>query len=425
MSLKGTVFKNKNYKGPGTKWIAEEKALGLRVYGKTEAEAIRKLEEKKANTVGLVKKAPKTVTELLDRYLEAGCPNTRKGDTAAEGYTAYRHDWAIDKLKSAYTGGRPFGALRLDTLTPDDIDGALKYLAGNTSTSRSIRTRPAKPLKRSTIGKVLTTLRMAFQWAEKKRYVKDNVVLRASLPHDPKKGRGEKPKGYLSLEDAKRFADILRESGDAFYYVMLRTGARFGEVAGLAVDDALQGRIFIHRSAKKKYEREDFEEDGEMLYRYKTSVEVADTVKTAASRRTQNLQQDVVDVLQRHLEAEARRIAAERARGEVPLVFVNSAGGLLDNANSNRRLHKLCQAHELYVVGQDGKTLLDEDGNPRTPTHHDLRRTQATHAKRKGAPRAEISRLLGHKDERVLDSVYLIHDEVEPTSAAVKYDWLS
>lgn len=410
----GSVFLNGSSRGPGTKWVAEHKGLGIRVYGPSKVEAVTKL-KKRIDEAGLTEDvdAPVTIGELLDRFAEAGFPSVKRRSRNRGTSTMERYSWACTHLRAAYVGSRRFSSMRLSEVKVTHVERALRFVyEGKSGTS-------GKPLADDSVKKVLDTLRMAYSFALNREWVLRNVAEVAILPSDPK-GPRRTDKGALSVEDARRLASILKLGQDpyeAFFYVILRTGLRFSEAAGLSVDDfdpSSSGApvLRIHQALRRE------RVDG------KLKAVVTEGLKNGSGGRPISVPLDVAEVISEHLARNRDRIAEARKRGEVPRLFTNKVGGLLDPAKSRRRLASICRKHEVFVK-LDGKVLLDEAGSPRPPGIHELRHTVTNRVMDRGAPSEELRSSLGWKDTRVLYSTYRHPDQSRVSTTLVDYDWLS
>jgi len=418
----GTIYRNSKPNGPGSEWIGENKRYAVKVYGRTKKAARDKLNERVAAAKNPTFDSEMTVAELLDVWINAGCPNVKRKSRPSES-TQYRHWWASQKLKEVRVRRQSLGSFTLAALRASDIESALRTLASTPSASKGKKT---EPLGAESLKKVRDTLRMALTFAQREQWVASNVATLAMLP-EPKAGEEEREnKGALSLKDSKRAAALFRDEGEVLFYLMLRLGLRGGEAAGIAVEDVVfdhrdGAHVRIWRSAKRDYKhRKDFGAS-----RPQVTMKVVERLKTERSRRSLLLPPDVVDILREHLDAEAERIKQERRNGETPLLFVNSAGGVLDPAKSRKRLAALCAREGLFVVGQNGKPLRDRDGKPRPPRPHELRHTWTTRQVEKDqASPVEIADAGGWGSTRLLFSTYRHLDERRPRGVSGD-DWMT
>lgn len=423
----GTVYKNRKPRGPGTIWTAQNRALGITVYGATQQEALQKRRDRESlvapvsSTVG--SEGPRTVAELLALYVERGCPTQKRKDKAPSSAVLDRHRLMAEKLTAAYVGRRQFGGFQLAEVTLDAVEKALAYLHRAAVPSSSTMGRPTKPQGLASLEKARDTLRMAFEYARRRGWVAGNVVADASLPFTADDDDDGKERGYLPRKEANRACRVFEAEGAVLFYVLLRMGLRWAEGAALTPDSIVGDSLYVHRNIRRDVQKETVQTaDGPKVRRVTRRV-VTRQMKTDRSERTLALPADVRRVLRAHMKAEAARLEAEKAAGRLPLLFVGQKGGVLNDGYSRKQLARICAAHRLFVIDEDGNTMLNDDGTPRPPMPHELRHTWATLAVDAGMTAVEVADHLGHSDTRTVFDVYRKVSRNRPRTAGVERDW--
>lgn len=189
-------------------WIDGKRRRRM-VAGTTRAEVVGKLDElRRAQRQGVnLAAAPRTVGQWLDEWLR----DVKAHDgTRASMVARYRS--AIEThLKPG------LGRIRLDRLTPQDVQAFLGAHAGTVSTG--------------TVLKIHGVLRSALSDAERLDLVARNVAKRVRVPTG---GRNERR--ALTTDEAQRFLEVV--AGDRLegvFVLALTMGLRRGEILGLAV----------------------------------------------------------------------------------------------------------------------------------------------------------------------------------------------
>lgn len=255
-------------------------------YGRTQAEALAKLEEAKRRVAGGAPAIPprETCADFFPRWLA-----TKRG--AIEGASQREYAAAI-RLHIAPA----LGAVPVAKLTPQHVQAFYDNLGARRS--------PATVHKLHN-GVMYPALALAVRWGLATRNV-------AALVELPKLGAAKRR--ALSRDEARRFAEaVAGDELEALYLLALTTGMRQGELLGLRWADVdLDGGVLAVRQQYKRLE------DGRGMGR----------PKSEAGRRMIALTPFVVASLRRH---------KERA-GAGELVFADAAGGPI-HPETLRRVH--------------------------------------------------------------------------------------
>lgn len=338
------------YHDPRGHWTAVVMVGGRRIKrtGATRTEALRRLRLAKASaSLGLpVGSGNVTVREFLELWL-VQLPGTVAGRTEE----SYRHAvrfYLIPRI----------GKHRLTKLSPSQVTGMLASMEAEGYSANTRR------IARS-------TLRRALRMAERDGLIARNVAALAPGPRMEKKaGRTLTPAEARVLLEAAR-SDRL----EAGWVTMLACGLRRCEMLGLAWEDVDldAGTLRVCRS----------------LVRVKGTLILGET-KTAGSRRTLYLPEEVVDVLRRH---KARQAAERLAAGETwrhcGLVITTEIGTPYDPDNYRRKLSSLTTRAGL--------------GHWST---NELRHSAASLMLAMGVPLKVVSETLGHSSIRLTADVY-------------------
>ncbi|MEZ7127762.1 tyrosine recombinase XerC [Nonomuraea sp. AD125B] len=248
------------------------------------------------------------------------------------------------------------GARKLVDLTADDVD---RWLADK---SKDLSTRTLRELR--------SILVRSISRAQARDKVKRNVVLLCEIP----KGKEGRPSKSLTLAQAE--AVLKASEGTALHaYVVLSLllGARTEELRALTwthVDlDSTPASIMVWRSVR----------DG------------GDT-KTKKSRRTLAMPRRCVDALKLHRERQdvAKKAAGDRWQDN-DLVFASKVGTELDAHNVRRSFRTVLK-----------KASLD----PKDWTPREMRHSFVSLLSDSGMPIEAISRLVGHRNTTVTETVY-------------------
>jgi integrase len=189
---------------------------------------------------------------------------------------------------------------------------------------------------------------------------------------------------------------------------MAETGARFGEAAGLRVQDVeLDARIARARKAVKRQ-------------KVKGKIKlVIEDVKTEAGKREWALTRRTVEAITMQLDRNetAREVAGPRWRDPIDkdgrimqLMFPNTIGGPLAEGHVNEQWHEM-----LEEVG------LESDDRPPVRMH-DLRHSKGTVMANEGEDLVVIQRTLGHAKSSITADLYVGKVPKALRSAADRWD---
>jgi integrase len=254
------------------------------------------------------------------------------------------------------------GALRLDRVTPLEIQGLVTELEGQGLSPATIRYAHA----------ILSgALRQAVRW----RLLAVNPASAVDLPR--LKAREMQA---LGPDEAGRLRKALAGTRfEALFLVLLGTGLRPGEAFALRWEDVdlEAARVTVQRTLPKRRQRDPvtFEEP-----------------KTARSRRQVPLPPTLVAALRRHRARQAEeRLAVGDAYAELGLVFATELGEPVNPRN---------------VIRRHFKPAVKRAKLPKTLRLYDLRHSFASLAMAAGAHVKTVSDRLGHASTRMTLDVY-------------------
>lgn len=343
----GTIYRRKD----GT-WCTQLTIGQKRVtfYGKTWQEVAEKRDRAKNDLRQgtFVEPTKLTVGEWLDTWLD-DYKKPRLRQLVWESYEVI----VRCHLKPA------IGSLPLKDLRPEHLQ-------------RLYNEKFASGLSPSTLKHIHLVIHGALQQALKNQLVVRNVSEATTLP------RGErKDIRALSPEEEDRFLEVLGEDrlGPAFI-TLLGTGLRRGELLALRWQDVdlTEGVIHVRRD----------------MVRTKQKGLVFQEPKTAKSRRSIPLPDDVVTALKSHKIRQAQeKLLAGPAYRDNGLVFCTEIGTPIEPRNFNRKFYQLRKKAGI------------EDVNL-----HALRHTYATRLLEKGVSLKVVQELLGHSKYDMTANVY-------------------
>lgn len=329
-----------------------------------------------------------TLTTWLNEWLETKALQGARSRTIE----AYRE--RITRHLLPRLGSKP-----LAKLTPDDIQAAYNAMLRTPSATTG------RPLSLTTAHLVHNTLRGMLRAAHKRRLVGYVATERIEAPR-----RSRYEARTLTVPEARELlTSIADHRHGPMWTLMLGTGVRFGEAAGLkwssvSLDD---GFAHIHQQ----------------VTRIRTAggpiVHELAPVKTDAGRRTIALPSFVVAALriQQARNAAARAQAAARKRiystdpAHTDLVFPSDRGSLLHENHVLVAWHKALAA--AGFEGQPGQAPL---------RMHDLRHTKGTLMADAGEDTTTIQRTLGHSSSHITADLYIGNTHNELKRAAQRYD---
>ncbi|MFC4060962.1 tyrosine recombinase XerC [Planomonospora corallina] len=322
------------------------KRIVKKASGRTKTAALKKLKEivRDYEDGLLVSSTGYTVADAVRNWLEFGLNG--RGSATVDKCTILANKHIIPAL----------GARKLVDLTADDVD---RWLAAK-----------AKELSTRTLRELRSILVRAVNRAQARDKVKRNVVLLCEIP----KGRQGRPSKSLTLEQAE--AVLKASEGTALHaYIVLSLllGARTEELRALTwshVDlDGTPPSIMVWRSVR---------EGGD--------------IKTRSSRRTLAMPRRCVDALRLHPERQdVARKAAGASWQDDDLVFASKVGTELDSHNVRRSFRSVLKKAGLNA----------EEWTPR-----EMRHSFVSLLSDSGIPLENISRLVGHRNTSVTETVY-------------------
>jgi integrase len=162
----------------------------------------------------------------------------------------------------------------------------------------------------------------------------------AAMTRGPRAKRQEGP--TLTREQARALlAGLAGQRDEALYVTMLVLGLRRGEAVGLRWEDVdLERRVLVVRRALER-------EDGEL---------VAGEVKTAKSRRSLNLPEQLVELLRAHRVKQAsERLKLAPAWVDSGHVFTTQLGTPIDPRNCYRDFVRHCEQLAEPSLGEDDR----------------------------------------------------------------------
>ncbi|RJL22018.1 tyrosine-type recombinase/integrase [Bailinhaonella thermotolerans] len=292
-----------------------------------------------------------TVGQAVMDWLEYGLTGRAEGTVETRRSLAKHH--VIPQL----------GARKLRELSAEDVD---RWLAEE---AKKVSTRTLRDLR--------SILRRSVARAQARDKVKRNVVLLCELPE----GRPGRPSKSFTRDEALAVLTAARGTSMYAYIVLsLLTGARTEELRALPWS-------FVDLNG-------DPEADPPIPPSIKvwTSVRRTGDTKTEKSRRTLALPNWCVEVLREHKEHQDQiRRDAGLDWEENGLVFTSRVGTPLDKDNVRRAFRKVVEKAGL---------------NPADWVPRELRHSFVSLLSDNGMPIENISRLVGHSDTRVTETVY-------------------
>lgn len=313
------------------------------VSGTSKSDVVRKMKDVVANA----RKAKEaTATGTVDSLMAAWLPSLPKRDKPLAPSTIERHHWAASRL------GDEIGAMPLSALTVNVVEAAFDGMAESST----------KPLARSSLVQIRSTIRQALQWAQRREMVLHNAAIGALIPAT---AAPAEPRRALTPDELVRLMDALRGHPLApMFFMIARVGLRPGEAAALCGDaldlDAAQATLSIERGIQLKR--------GRPL--------LVDSLKNKFSIRVIALPDDVVGV-------------ARLLEGGEGLLFTAADGGPLWPSTVRAELAQAAERAGLHRVRP-----------------HELRHTAATMMRDAGLTPEEVADILGHRSTRMVEEVY-------------------
>jgi integrase len=297
---------------------------------------------------------------LTERWLPIQEARLRKSS-----FDAYRRNVELHVVPG-------LGKRQLDQLTPEDIDMFYAALLKSGRKKRPGEKGPAKGLAPKTVHNIHVMLNKALSDAARKGTVVRNVVALADAPSLEARKRPE-IKAW-EIDQLVRFLDAIssHRMAAAFEFAA-NTGMRRGEVLGVRWRDIDfdAGRVSVRQAL--------------VSVSYKVSIS---DVKTGTSRRTIDIEEDLVQVLR-----DWRKVRTEERDGVEPapddLVFVKADG-------TSPHPDVFSQLFDRTVAKIDVPDI----------SLHDLRHTHATLLLKAGVNVKVVSERLGHANIAFTMHVY-------------------
>lgn len=329
-------------------WVDGKRARKW-VYGKTERETLRKLNDlKRSREQGQdLTLKPRTFGDWLDEWMRL----KERDGTRASTLQNYR------RLIENHV--RPaLGKVQLDKLTPTVVR---KLLAQKTDAG----------LSATTVRHLHGLIRNALADAEREELVYRNVA-RAVRP--PALNRQERR--ALTLDEARKLLQVLDGHRlEALYVCALTVGLRRGELLGLRWSDVDfdAGTLAVRQTVLRV--------DGQLRF---------DRPKTDRSLRTVPVPAPTLDLLRQHRDRQVvERVSAGERWQDFGLVFASKLGTPTEPDNLDRTWYKIRSA-----AGLDWLRL------------HDLRHACATFLLASGASPRTVMNLLGHSQIALTMNTY-------------------
>lgn len=323
-----------------------------RVYGKTAKEVQAKLKEvRKRLDDGLPPTDAKmTVGAFTSVWLATTLPNSaRKATTKA----------TLTTLANKHIVGTSFGAVRLDQLRPQRVEGWFVDLR-------------TSGLSDASVSKLYNLLRSILATA-----VRDGVLGRNPTDAVDRPKVERKEAEFLTGAQIQLLKDAARGTRHGpLFEVMVMTGVRPGEALALRWDDVDFDRRLLHV-------------DGTLARVNGQLVETAP--KTAKSDRWLHVSDRLAAVLQARRKRQVEeRLLAGSVWHQTGYIFTTEAGLPLDPRNALRAI----------------KTAAKAAGLPTTIGLHSLRHSAASVMLTNGVPLTTVSEVLGHSTATITAAVY-------------------
>ena len=355
----GSVYKRSDGRWAGAVPIGYTSEGRLRrktVYGKTQAEALAKLEEVKRQIhSGAFNDSRIKVAEYLDQWLEHKMRSVKPSTHA-------KYQYCVEHVK------RHIGGSVVTKLKPLHVQAALAKIADDSGVPTANNFRRV----------LFNALKQAVRWQIAARNPVEAVD---PLPEI------RKEMALWTAGQAAAFLDhALTHRLHALFYVAMATGLRRGEIMGLRWSDiganTLQVRQTIVRAGKEL---------------------VVTTPKTKSGERRVGIAPDVLAVLDGHRERQqAEKAQARDAWASTGLVFTDKLGRFLQPHTITRCLQAIALAANVPAI-----------------RFHDLRHLHASMCIRSGMdPRALADRLGHARASFTLDTyAHLFEERVQPIVA--------
>jgi integrase len=334
-------------------YVKEDGKYHTKAYKGTEAAARKELKKLTAQVDAGTYTAPTklTVGEICGQYLNLHA-------STLENKTRVRYEDIINGYIIPQ-----FGKIAVDKLNPLDIDAWYKDLQKSGS-------KTGKGLSPNTVHHYHVVLNQVFNWAGKKRIIKENIAKCATAP--------KMRKQEMEIISKTELLTLLAACADSPWGMPIiisgLTGARLGECLALTWDDVHYDmqQLDIHHS----------------LEYISGQYKVKDT-KNTASYREVGIRQMLIDALKRHHEIQnLQKLEWGGAYQDNNLVCAREDGSFMQGTNITRAMQALLKTLKIKKI-----------------RFHDLRHTFAS-IMLQTAQVQVVSKALGHKSIRVTLETY-------------------
>lgn len=342
------------------KWVGAVSVGGGKrkvVYGKVRTEVVEKTDAIRANLSQGIQPAKRmTVTELVERWLEAKQPTVRP--TTYQGYKLTLGKHVLPVL----------GTTKTEKVTPSDLE-AVYSTCSRTISPKSVRN-------------IHAALKACFDWGVRRDWLGRNPAALIASTDLPKVKRT--PPVVLTPEQARKLIDVAANTkSESLIALAVTIGARVGELQGLTWD-----RVNLPEKSDKP-----------ATVRIDRALQFIDgkpslvEPKTSAGERNVTLT-PTASIPLRKLRSEQNQNALRLGKewsNDLDLVFTSETGKPLTRKQ---------------VLRQYFRPLLKEAGIPQKMQFHTLRHTAASLLLAKGVSVVLVSRMLGHSTPSFTLSVY-------------------
>jgi integrase len=336
------------------------------VYGKTQAEARRKMAEveRRLEAGAPVRDSTMTLAAWLADWTTTALPASSRKQATVDLYASVTRRHLVPAL-----GRRPLHLLR-----PSDVEAL-------------VLAKRREGLSSSTVRTIYTVLRAALDTAVRDGLLRENPAVKVRRPTAQRKEAA-----HLDAAQARRLLDAVRgDRLEALFRLMLATGLRRGEALALHWSDVdLDKQVLRVRWT---------------LSRTSQGLELGEP-KTSKSRRVVPLPRSAVATLEAHRDRQGQeRLTADDSWVEQDLVFTTEIGTPLEPRNVLRRFEKLAR----------------DAGFPRVSLHT-LRHTAASLLLAAGTHTKVVQEHLGHSSYAITADIYSHVTPAQQREAADRLD---
>ena len=246
-------------------------------------------------------------------------------------------------------------------------------------------TRDGEPIKINTLDVLQNVLHQVFDTALKADIIRRNPTDGALTEF--KRAEPKTKRKALTLEEQARFLEVIRGTvWEPVFGLMMETGIRIGEAAGLIWDDIDEAAGVIRIRRTLVYFKD--ADAGKCMYR-------VNTTKTAAGHRHIPINDELRRLLA--LQTDIGHPSTETIDGISGFVFGTRFGDTVNQNTLNRAIKRIVTAAN---ADAEAAVLLPAF------SCHTLRHTYTTNAVRAGVDVPALMGLLGHTDSRITLEVY-------------------